>query len=102
MIWKTGNIESAEISAVIHRGLAVTLPNGRPGRLAIVDADGLVIDASDSVAVEAFAVTISCYENFLIGKGHLRIGTCPPVQIVRSTTMQSSTPTANNGDKPRP
>lgn len=81
MIWRPGKLETAEISAVIHKGLTVTLPSGKQGTLAIVDEGGTVIDDSGKVAVEAFAVTIACYENFLIGKGHLRVGTSPPVPI---------------------
>ena len=72
-----GTLVCAQISAVIHQGLSVTLPGGRTGHLAIVDDAGQVIDASPAVAREAFNVAISTYQNFLIGKGHLRVRTGP-------------------------
>lgn len=70
---KTGTLPSAEISAVIHQGLTVKLADGRPGKLAIVDADGAVVDSSPAVAREAWLVSIACHKNFLIGQGHLRV-----------------------------
>lgn len=70
---QTGTLPSAEISAVIHQGLTVKLADGRPGKLAIVDADGVVVDASPAVAREAWLVSIACHKNFLIGHGHLRV-----------------------------
>lgn len=73
----TGMLTTAEISAVIHRGLTVTLPSGKTGKLAIVDQNGVVVDASDTVAREAFNVSVACYQNFLIGKGHLIVRSGP-------------------------
>lgn len=69
----TGALPSAEISAVIHQGLKVKLSDGRPGRLAIVDEAGHVVDASPAVAREAWSVAIASYKNFQIGQGHLRV-----------------------------
>lgn len=68
----TGAIGGVEISAVAHEGLTVTV-DGRPGRLAIVDADGRVVSAGDMVAREALAVAVNCYRNLLQGQGHLRV-----------------------------
>jgi len=73
----TGLLASAEISAVIHKGLTVKLPDGRTGRLAIIDDAGQVIDASPAVAREAWNVAIASYKNFLIGQGHLRVYSGP-------------------------
>lgn len=70
---QTGTLSTAQISARIHSGLAVQLPDGRPGKLAIVDDAGAVIDASPAVAREAWLVAIASYKNFLIGQGHLRV-----------------------------
>ncbi len=72
-----GTLSSAQLSAVIHQGLTVTLPDGRAGRLAIIDAAGQVIDDTPAVAREAFNVAIASYKNFLVGKGHLRVRTGP-------------------------
>ncbi len=69
----TGTLPTAEISAVIHQGLTVKLADGRPGKLAIVDADGSIVDASPAVARAAWLVSIACHKNFLIGQGHLRV-----------------------------
>ena len=68
----TGAIGGVEISAVAMEGLTVTV-DGRPGRLAIVDADGNVVSAGDMVAREALAVAVNCYRHFLQGHGHLRV-----------------------------
>lgn len=68
----TGAIGGVEISAVAHEGLSVTV-DGRPGRLAIVDADGRVVSAGDMVAREVLAVAVNCHRNFQQGQGHLRV-----------------------------
>ena len=70
---KPGSLATARISARIHSGLAVKLPDGRPGKLAIVDESGAMVDASPAVAREAWLVAIASYKNFLIGQGHLRV-----------------------------
>lgn len=67
----TGSLASAEISATISDTLRVTLADGRPGKLAIVDELDVVVDSSQRVADEAFLVAIACYKNFLIGQGHI-------------------------------
>lgn len=69
----TGLVSTAEISAVSHRGLSVTLADGRPGKLAIVDDAGAIIDASPAVAREAWNVSINAYKQVLKGMGHLRV-----------------------------
>lgn len=78
---ETGLLKTAEISAVIHQGLTVTMPDGRTGRLAIIDEAGQVIDASPNVAKEAWNVAIASYKNLLIGQGHLRVRSGPVPQI---------------------
>lgn len=77
----TGCLSTAEISAVVHKGLSVKLPGGRIGRLAIIDEDGQVVDASPAVAREAWNVSIASYKNFMIGQGHLRVFSAPPAGI---------------------
>lgn len=72
---ETGTLPTAQISARIHSGLAVKLTDGRPGKLAIVDESGTVVDASPAVAREAWLVSIASYKNFLIGQGHLVVNT---------------------------
>lgn len=70
---KTGTLPTAEISAVIHKGLSVRTPDGKAARLAIIDENGQVVDAGDQVAMEAFLVSIASYKNLLKGQGHLRV-----------------------------
>lgn len=79
---KTGTLTAAEISAVIHQGLAVTDSTGKPARLAIIDDAGNVIVSGRAVEREAFNVAIACYKNFLIGQGHLRVssGKTPDIE----------------------
>lgn len=74
---KIGQLENATISAVFHQGLTVTLPNGKKARLAIIDEAGTVIDDSPTVAKEAWNVAMTCFKNFWIGQGHLRVSTTP-------------------------
>ena len=77
----TGTLNTAEISAVIHQGLTVRLPDGRTGHLAIIDDAGQIIDATPGVAREAWNVAIASYKNFLIGQGHLRVVSTPALGI---------------------
>lgn len=75
---ETGTLQTAEISAVIHQGLAVKTKDGRPARLAIIDEHGNIIDAGKAVEREAWNVAIASYKNFLTGNGHLRVFSEPP------------------------
>lgn len=68
----TGAIEGIVISAVSHEGLSV-LVDGKPGRLAVLDADGNIVSSSPLVAREVEAVSINSYRQLLQGRGHLRV-----------------------------
>ena len=59
-----------------HTGLKVTA-GGKPAQLAIVTDDGEVIAVGESVAMEAEAVSINAYRNFLAGKGYLKVYSKP-------------------------
>lgn len=59
------------IAATATEGLSVTLPDGRPARLAVVDEDGNVI-ACEDVTRQAFDASCRAYRNFLQGQGHIR------------------------------
>lgn len=72
----TGAITGVVISAVSHKGLMVTV-DGKPARLAIVTEDGTVVASGQQVAMEAEAVTINNYRNFLKGMGHLTVISSP-------------------------
>jgi len=78
---KQGTLKQSVISGVCHEGLSISTKDGRPTRLAVIDADGNIIDAGPAVAREAWNVTLAVYKNFLVGHGHLRIFSRPPVGI---------------------
>lgn len=78
---KTGTLKQSIISGVCYEGLSISTKDGRPARLAVIDADGNIIDAGPEVAREAWNVTLAVYKNFLIGNGHLRILSRPPTEI---------------------
>lgn len=69
---QTGTLERAEISAVVHEGYSIT-SGGKRCQLAIVDEDGNIVEAGDSVAREAFNVAIASYKQLLKGMGHIRV-----------------------------
>lgn len=75
---ETDTLEQARISANINTGYQVTTADGRPARLAIIDADGNVIEAGAAVAREAWNVCIAVQKNFWIGQGHLVVHSTPP------------------------
>lgn len=77
---ETDTLEQARISANINTGYQVTTADGRPARLAIIDADGNVIEAGAAVAREAWNVCIAVQKNFWIGQGHLVVHSSPPGQ----------------------
>lgn len=74
----TGTLECGCISASVTTGYQLSTADGRPARLAIIDADGNVIEAGDSVAREAWNVCIAVVKNFAIGQGHLVVHSSPP------------------------
>lgn len=74
---ETGTLEQARISANVNTGYQVTTADGRPARLAIIDADGNVIEAGPVVAREAWNVCIAVQKNFWIGQGHLVVHSEP-------------------------
>lgn len=73
----TDTLAHAVISGVAHEGFTVTGRDGRPARLAIIDDQGNVLESGESVAREAWAVTLACHRNYLQGLGHLRVHTSP-------------------------
>lgn len=74
---ETDTLNQATISANINTGYQVQTKDGRPARLAIIDADGNVVDASDAVAREAWNVCITVQKNFWKGQGHLVVHSSP-------------------------
>lgn len=70
---------NAVLNAVAHEGITATTRDGKPARLAVVDDYGNVLEVGDTVAAAAWRVVVECYENLLIGKGHIRVIAGPPV-----------------------
>lgn len=70
---KPAGLASSTISATISEGFTVTTADGKPARLAVIDEDGNVIEASPAVAAEAWAVCIQVQYNFWVGEGHIRV-----------------------------
>lgn len=68
----TGTISGVVISAVAYEGLSVTV-DGKPAKLAIVTDDGHIVASGAQVAIEAEAVALNNYRNFLKAQGHLRV-----------------------------
>lgn len=77
---ETDTLEHSRISANINTGYRLTTADGRPARMAIIDADGNIIDAGEAVAREAWNVCIAVQKNFWIGQGHLVVDSSPPGQ----------------------
>lgn len=69
---------SSTISAVSFQGFSIVTPDGNPATLAVVDQNGIIVEAGPSLARAVWDVAIRSYRNFLIGNGHLRVLTQPP------------------------
>lgn len=74
---ETGTLQHSCISANVNTGYQMTTADGRPARLAIIDADGNILEAGDAVAREAWNVCIAVQKNFWIGQGHLVVHSAP-------------------------
>jgi hypothetical protein len=66
-------LQKAALSAVAHEGITAATRDGKTARLAIIDDDGNVLETGDAVAAAAWRVVVECYENLLIGQGHMRV-----------------------------
>lgn len=75
---KTGRLQNAIIDGSATTGLSITTRNGKPAVLAIIDADGNIIESGQLVAKECLAVCVNIHRGFLQGNGHLRVLTHPP------------------------
>lgn len=74
----TGTLQHGCISANVSSGYQLATADGRPARLAIIDADGNVIEAGEAVEREAWNVCIAVVKNFAIGQGHIVVHSAPP------------------------
>lgn len=67
------SLQNAVVSGVVHEGITVRTRDGRRARLAVIDDDGNVLESGRIVEREVWAVAVQVHENFLAGKGHLRV-----------------------------
>ena len=74
------------ITAVSYEAPTVTTPDGRPGTLAIIDADGNVVESGSDIAAVVRNVSIESYRNFLIGHGYLKVLSGPPQIPTKAAT----------------
>lgn len=75
---ETGTLQRCCIRANITSGYQLSTTDGRSARLAIIDDQGNVIEAGETVAREAWNVCIQVQKNFWIGQGHLVVHASPP------------------------
>lgn len=66
------------ISAVSYAGLAITTPDGQPATLAVIDSTGKIIEAGRNIEAAVWNAAIESHQQFLIGRGHMRVHTSPP------------------------
>jgi hypothetical protein len=91
-ILETGTLQHGCISANVTTGYRLTTADGRPARLALIDDQGNVIEAGDTVAREAWNVCIKVQKNFWIGQGHLVVHSAPPGVATQAAAPAEQTP----------
>ena len=89
---ETGTLERGCISANVTTGYQLTTADGRPAKLAIIDDQGNVIEAGETVAREAWNVCIAVQKNFWIGQGHLVVHSGPPGMGNQAAALAEQTP----------
>ena len=70
-------LKNAVICAVCFEGLSITAADGSFAKLAIIDANGKILDEGESVAQAVWNVSITTHKNYLIGNGHLKVHSQP-------------------------
>jgi len=72
-------LKNSVISGRIFDGKpSVTLKDGRPARLAVVDEDGCIVEAGNDVAQTVWAIAITTYCTALLHGGHMKVTTEKP------------------------
>ena len=95
-----GTHNPIQISAVAYQGISVTLPNGQPGRLAIIDEAGQILDDSPEVSKMAYKASVESYRNLLIAQGHMTVTVNlgnRKADIDRPTEEKGHDPVTSNG-----
>lgn len=73
----TGALVNVILCASGQRGLTATTVDGKPAVLAVVDADGRIIESGPTVGDEAWNVVVHAYRLFLQGQGYLKVYATP-------------------------
>lgn len=61
-----------QLSAVVHEGIRINHPDGKPCRIAIIDENGQVVAGGEDVTKAVFDVAIGAFQNLMKARGHLR------------------------------
>jgi hypothetical protein len=81
---KTGRLANIIIDGSAVAGLNITTRDGQPAQLAVIDANGNIIESGKLVAKEVLAVSVNIYRGFLLGNGHLRVLAHPPSEYKKA------------------
>ena len=73
----TGSLANVILCAYGQRGLTATTVDGKPAVLAVVDADGHIVESGRAVGDEAWNVVVHAYRLFLQGQGYLKVYATP-------------------------
>jgi len=77
------------ISGVSHAPLSISI-NGRPGRLAILDESGQVVNDSQDVADECAAVVVGVLHNFWAARGWIKVMNSADQVAAGKTALRSA------------
>ncbi|HQQ63881.1 MAG TPA: hypothetical protein PLF22_09940 [Pseudomonadales bacterium] len=89
------------IAGTAHSGLSVVTKDGDPAVLAVLDAEGNIIEAGEHVADTAWEAMVAIYKNFLQGNGHLLVKKAPPDLGIKDDNV-IETPSIKMTKKMRP
>lgn len=67
------DLEHAIVSAYPNKCLIFTDKDGNPANLAIIDANGNILESGDAVRIEVEAVCLAALKQILFGKGWQRV-----------------------------
>ena len=75
----------SSITGQAASGLTIIAPDGRPATLAIIDADGRVIESGPAVVRAVWNVVIEAYRNYWRGMGWLKVRAPAPERPLAKT-----------------
>jgi len=72
-----GRLRKSIIAGSAFKGYEISMADGKPATLAVVDADGNVIESGPQVPEEAWVVAVLAYQRFLEREGQLHVISSP-------------------------